>query len=130
MIRLSETKSLGATYATPWIDCRIVKYLSIHWASDNTSSPVGALTVEESDDPVVVHELNGSESTSSTAKVVNTSADSLRISAAGTGLTVNAANATMITITRPAAFVRLKYTRTSGGATAVANCYAHIVEDK
>lgn len=127
MIRLSENKSLGDTYATPWIDCRVVEHLSIHWASDNTSSPVGALTVEESDDPVVVHELDGAESTSSTAKVVNTSADSLRVSVAGTGLTVNAANATMISIVRPAAFVRVKYTRSGGGATAVANCWAHIV---
>jgi hypothetical protein len=59
---------------------------------------------------------------------VNISADSTRVTVVGTGLTVNAANETAVTVLNPAAFVRLKYTRAGLGATATVNCWAHVAE--
>jgi hypothetical protein len=131
MKTLSNAKTLGATYATPWVDCRASKRVHLQWSSDNTSSPVGVIAVEESNDPTALSEyLNNppGETTSSTAKVVNISADTTRVKDVGTGFTVNAANETVVTVLNPAAFVRVKYTRTSGGGTATANCWAHVVE--
>jgi hypothetical protein len=131
VITLSNNKALGATYATAWVDCRRARRVHFQWSSDNTSSPVGVVSIEESNDPLALADYlstSNAETTSSTAKTINISGDTTRVKDVGTSFTVNAANETVVTVVNPAAFVRVKYTRTSGGATAVANCWAHAVE--
>jgi hypothetical protein len=131
MRTLTNAGNLGATYATPWVDCRASKRVHFQWSSDNVSTPTGAITIEESSDPVALSgylDNPSANTTSSAAKVVNISADSTRVTVVGTGLTVNAANETVVTVLNPAAFVRLKYTRAGLGETATANCWAHVAE--
>lgn len=122
---VSRDKALTATYATSWIDVRSAYVAHLQMSSDNTGSPVGAWTIEETNDPVVEDEKRAGmvESAASVAKAINISADSSRVVVLGTGLTVNAANNTEVIVHSPARFLRLKYTRTSGGTGSLAQVW-------
>lgn len=117
---------LTATAATRWVDARSCYSLIFQISQDNTGTPVGAYTVEETNDPIADFETRSTDgdSTASTAKPINISADTTRVTILGTGLTVSAANETEIVIINPARFVRLKYTRASGGTGAKAQIWA------
>lgn len=121
---LATNKALGATFKTTWVDTRGLSLVGFQWSSTAGTSPVGALTVEESNDPVIPNEqrTNPADSTASTAQAINISASD-RVTIDGTGLTIGGANNTIISVENPARFVRLVYTRTSG--TAVAQCWTH-----
>lgn len=122
---LAKDKALATTFATRWIDTRSAFVAHLQWSSDNTSSPVGAITIEESNDPQVETEQwnTSGESTASTAKAINISADTTRVVILGTGLTVNAVNNTEVIVHSPARYIRLKYTASTGGATAKAQIW-------
>lgn len=112
--------ALAATYKSRWIDARSCAFLQLQWSNDAGSSPVYALTVEESDDPVCATELyaNPADSSATAAKSVVTSGDTTRVSVVGSGLTVSGANNTLINMVSPGRYVRLVATKTSGSATA------------
>lgn len=127
-IKLAVDHTLGATFKSNWIDARGSRFISIQLSSDNVSSPVGTWSIEESNDPVAEREIMrgaGGDSTASTAAVASIGSDALRVSVNGTGLAVAAANSTTISVYDPASFVRLVYTRTSGGGTAKAQIWVH-----
>ncbi|HXJ73727.1 MAG TPA: hypothetical protein VNM37_12765 [Candidatus Dormibacteraeota bacterium] len=104
-------------FASRWIDTAGSYAIKIHLANDGSGAAAGAWTIEESNDASIAHELKATdgESTASTAKVVDISAVTSRVTIDGTGLTVTNGASTMITIVNPARFVRLKLT----GAGAV-----------
>lgn len=123
---LKSSAGMGATFATRWVATHSCYSIIFQMSSSNTSTPVGAWTVEETNDPQAEFETRSADgdSTASTAKAINISADTSRVTIIGTGLTVGAANETEVVVLNPARFVRLKYTRTSGGTTAVLNVWA------
>lgn len=124
---LAKDKVLTTTFKTRWMDTRSAYSVHLQLSSDNVGTPQGAWTIEESNDPLIDFEQRSTdgESTASTAKAINISADATRVTILGTGLTVNSANNTKITILNPAQFVRLVYTATSGGAGSKAQVWAH-----
>ena len=117
----------NATFKCRWLDTRQCSTLHLHFSIAATSTPVGTLTIEESNDPQVARNNEtgvGGDSTSDTVAKVDITASS-RVVTSGTGLAVNGANSTMVVITAPAAFVRFVYTATSGGsASAGFTCWA------
>lgn len=116
---LARDHSMAATWSTPWLDCRGSYHVSIQAFNSATGTPVGAWTVQESNDPSIdaaKWSADGDGVAASASKVE--SAASTRVEIVGTGLTVSSANATLINIERPARYVRLTYTRTSGTGTA------------
>lgn len=123
---LAVDRPLTATFATRWVDARSAYSIHFQISSDNTGTPVGAWTIEGSHDPRCTYELNSTDgdSTGTTAKRINISADTSRVTVVGTGLTVGAANDTEIIILNPPRFVRLVYTRTSGGALSKLQLFA------
>lgn len=119
--KLISAHSMAATFKSAWLDCRGSYHVSIQVSNAATGTPVGAWTVEESNDNQI--ESNrwtaGGDSTADTVSVVNSSA-STRVEVVGSGLAVSSANTTLINIDRPARYVRLVYTRTSGTGTVSA----------
>lgn len=116
----------NATFKCKWLDARQCSTLHLHFSVAATGTPVGAITIEESNDPQIARNNEtgvAGDSTSDTVAKVDVSASS-RVDVRGTGLAVNGANSTMVTITSPAAFVRFVYTVTSGGAATGFTCWA------
>jgi hypothetical protein len=116
-------QSLAATVRSPWIDARKSRSLNLQFSVTATGTPVGALTLEESNDPALRTQFDrafaaNGNSTSDAYVAVPVQGDTLRVSVSGTGLAVSGANNTVIHIVHPAAFVRVVYTRTSGTSTA------------
>lgn len=126
-INLAKDRALTATFKTRWVDSRSAYSFRFQMSSDNTGTPVGAWTIEETNDPVADFENRSTDgdSTASTARAINISADTTRVTILGTGLTVNAANDTEVIIINPAQFLRLVYTRTSGGTGSKAQIWGH-----
>lgn len=105
-------------YTSPWIDCRQAKNVRLHWRSDTKGSPVGALSVEGSEDSRLTSDVF--RSTKSTADA----ADAVPLTLAqdgvhGQGLSVFGPNSTLIDISDPPSFIRLVYTPASGGKGTV-----------
>lgn len=119
--KLLSSHSLGATFKSPWLDCRGSYHVSIQLTNAATGTPVGAWTIEESNDTQIESNKWSAEgdSTADTVAKVDASA-STRVEIVGSGLAVSSANSTIIHIERPARYVRLVYTRTSGTGSATA----------
>lgn len=86
-----------------------------------TSTPVGKITIEVSDDPRVEEDLLRGTSTARWTKVTIPAGSyhGTDFTVSGTDITTAGAGGTLeLNLERPCAFMRLKYTKTSGGAAS------------
>jgi hypothetical protein len=119
-----KNRPLTASFATRWIDTAGSYMLLLQMSTNATGAPAGTFTVEESNDPQADFETRSTDgdSTASTAAAVDVTADP-RVKVTGS-LTVAGAASAMVAISTPGRFIRLKYTRTSGGAGGACQLWA------
>lgn len=125
-VPLVKQHATSATFKSRWLDARQCSSLHLHIDIASTGTPVGTLTIEESNDPAVSRAFDtgiNQDSTSDTVSAVDITS-SARVEAKGTGLSVSGANKTMVYIHDPGAFIRFVYTRASGGGAAALTCWA------
>ena len=138
--QLFKDASMAATVYSQWMRTDMGDQ-NIHLFWLGTSTPVGAFTVELSDDPIISTEkdrivgaaddgtqgLPTVSGSGSAAKVVDITASITPVF--GTGFTVNNgtnAGSTMFAMTGgQARYFRIKYTRTSGGAAGTLQGQVH-----
>jgi uncharacterized Zn-binding protein involved in type VI secretion len=119
----------SVTFKSKWLDVRSCAVLHLHFSIAATGTPVGAITIEESNDPQIARTMLGTspqgDSTADSVAKVDISADSARVKINGTGLAVNGANSTIVKISDPASYIRFVYTVTSGGSASTGfTCWA------
>lgn len=121
-LRSHTSISLAATGYSPWIDLQGLDNIAIQLDCGDVASPVGVVTVEGSNDfDVIERERDiGTASASSAAIVIDiTSLVTVQGTAFATGFDGvgnKAAIARLVVSGTIPAFIRFKYTRTSGGA--------------
>lgn len=122
MIISDLSLSLAATVISRWIDIRTLSDVSLQLDCGDLASPVGVVTVEFSNDKVCENEIAMDVAPGSTTAVLVDATSTLTVK--GTALAAGydgvGAKATFASfpIGLPGYF-RVKFTRTSGGATDV-----------
>jgi hypothetical protein len=112
--------SMAATAYTPWVDVRRLAQVSIQTDCGDVNDPVGVVTLESTNDIATVEKEQNNGTTpanSAAAKLTLATASSSGTNWATGFDGVGAKSAVLISTTVPSVpFVRVKYTRTSGGA--------------
>lgn len=117
MANVLHQLNMAATAITPWVDIRKYAAASIQTDCEDIASPVGVITIESSNDVATIEaELYaGTAPASTAAKLIATP-----VVPAGalwaTGYDGVGSKASIGTPSVAFAFLRVKYTRTSGGA--------------
>lgn len=108
---------MTASFVSQWIEAREAKALVIHISNDAGASPVGTWSLEGSNDPKIKNERWSNPAGTSSAKfgTLAAAADSVVIMSGA--LAVAGAVDCIVKVVDPPAFVRVRYTRTSGSAT-------------
>ncbi len=123
-----EDGDLNGHIATPpIIDCRSLDWLSFTAEWTGSSSPIGAFSIEVSDDPRAHGDRRNSTNTATWVKrtIPDGACDGTNITVSGTTITTNgSAGKFNLMLTDLPAFVRLPYARTSGGAADQLQVYA------
>lgn len=125
-VPLVKNHATTATFKSRWLDARNLRSLHLHIQIPSTSAPAGAMTIEASNDPLVDRNAQAgvnADSTTDTVSAVDISAANYVV-VSGSGLTVAGANTTMIMIDPAAAWIRVVYTRSGGGAATGMNVWA------
>lgn len=111
---------MAATGYTPWVDMRRLVTLHVQTDCGDVNDPVGVVTVEISNDVATIEkeQANGTTPANSAAvKVTGLTASNVGTNWAtgfdGVGAKAATASSAVVHL---AAFARVKYTRTSGGA--------------
>jgi hypothetical protein len=121
MFQCVQTLTMSATGYTAWVDVRRLTSLSVQTNCGDVNDPVGVITLEGTNDvaTVLAEKENGTTPANSaaaalTANSASSVGDAWATAYNGVGAKVSALLATTTAV--QFAFVRIKYTRTSGGA--------------
>lgn len=129
-VTMLRQTALSATTTTPWTHTSGAHSALFHLSWAGAGTPVGAFTLECSNDPRCETELlTYVTPANSTAKKVDVTASIPADAVVGTGLSVSGGGdgSTIITMDNPPEYVRIVYTRSSGGSAAsVANIWLNL----
>lgn len=112
--------SLAATVISRWIDIRTLTDVSLQLDCGDVASPVGAITVEFSNDRVCEYEIMTDVAPASSAAVVVDCTTALTVKGAALSNGYDGVGAKASFASFPIGlpgYFRVKYTKTSGGAT-------------
>lgn len=126
MLNTVHNLSMAATAYTPWVDARRLSVLSVQTDCGDVNDPVGVITLEGTNDvATVTKEQNDGTTPANSAAAKLTLITAALVGdlwasgyngvGAKSSLAFSTANVAM-------AFVRVKYTRTSGGAADTLVC--------
>jgi hypothetical protein len=120
-VNLFTNTPTNATAYSPWVDTNGAVSANVHLSWAGTSSPEAVFTMEWSNDPLAGKEaaLGGTPAAGS-AKLVDVTAAIPAGNILGTGLTATggATGSTIIGVENPPRYLRIKYTRASGGSAS------------
>jgi hypothetical protein len=120
-ITVFNAVALSATCASPWIETHGARSFNAHLSWIGTGTPVGAFTVEFSEDELVAKErMTNVAPLSTAARRVDVTSSIAAGAILGTGFTVAGGTNgdTIVGIENPPRFVRFVYTKSSGGSAA------------
>lgn len=122
LLRSHHTLNLAATAYSPWLDVWHASNVAIQLDCGDVASPVGVVTVEASNDFETIEQERavGTASASSAAVLIDiTSVITVQGTVLATGYDGVGSKVSMLRLTSGGtipAFVRIKYTKTSGGS--------------